>query len=186
MRRMIVASLWLVLLSSGVFAEGPKFGVGFFAGVDFPVLQQDQANGTIFGFRVRYEAIPTVVLEPNVCFSNYSSPDFEEFEYDLEGSKVTSFGLDVVLGNSIGATGFKPYFLAGIGLYNRSNETIDDIYDSGGARFGFSGGLGIALGLSPSFDVDARAKLSVAASEGGGSRKSLAVTGGLNYYFGGN
>jgi len=186
MKKLYAVFSLLILFSATGHARGPGFGVGFSVGVDLPAIQQDKSKGSVFGFKARFEIIPTIVFEPNISFSNYGSPEFDEFENDIEGSKMTAYGLDVTLGNSIGAMGFKPYMVAGIAMYNHSNESTGDVYDTGGARVGWSAGLGIGLGLSPRFDLDARGKINVATSEGGGSKKSLALTGGLNYYFGGN
>jgi hypothetical protein len=40
------------------------------------------------------------------------------------------------------------------------------------------------FGVAPSLGIDVRGKLDVINSEGGGSKKSAAVLGGINYYFG--
>ncbi|MBD3403733.1 outer membrane beta-barrel protein [candidate division GN15 bacterium] len=176
----------LVLCVSGTYAGPAKFGVGAFGGVNIPIVQDDQSSGSIFGFKVRYQVIPILTLEPNISFSSYGSPDAEDFEYDVDGSSVTSYGLDVTLGNPVGKMGFKPYFVVGLGFYNQKNDQIDDVFGDPGSQTGLSGGVGFGVGFSPQFDIDIRGQAHIAGTEGDASRKSLALTAGLNYYFGAN
>ncbi len=44
--------LCMLLLSSSVMAT--DFGIGAVGGVAIPVIQEDQDNGTMFGFKAKY------------------------------------------------------------------------------------------------------------------------------------
>jgi hypothetical protein len=77
--------------------------------------------------------------------------------------------------------GVMPYFVAGIGSYKVKND--DTGYDQ--SKIGFSGGLGLGVGLSPRFGLDVRGKFIVAPQEEGGSKKAVGITAGVNFHFGG-
>lgn len=180
-RKVLVATGLLLALSAATQAQDIKFGIGFSAGMNIPIVQQDQKSGSIFGFKVRAKLIPAIILEPNIYFAKYGKPTINDIPgYDLEGSKVTSYGLDLALGAPIGGTGLKFFGLAGLGYYN----TKRDQTDQDDTRFGWSAGLGFEIGFTQVIALDLRGKAVVIPAEGGGSKKSASVTGGLNYYFG--
>ncbi len=186
MRRAGALLFGLVLCASIVSAGPAKLGIGAFGGLNIPVVQDDQASGPVFGFKVRYQLIPILVIEPNISFTSYGAPDNDEFDFDIDGSSVTAFGIDATLGNQVGKMGFKPYFVAGLGFYNQKNDEIDAVFGEVGSKAGISAGFGFGIGFSPQIDVDVRGKAHVAGSEGDISKKSVSITGGLNYYFGAN
>ncbi len=176
--------LLVVLLAGCLFqpaaAGGISFGVGVAGGIDRPIAQDDQGSGTVFGFRGRLKAIPAIALEPNIFFTKYGQPTYEDFDLGLDGSKITSYGVDATLGAGFGALGVKPYGVFGAGFYNiKRDQTLQDI-----TRLGWSTGFGIELGVNPALGLDIRGKLVVIPTEGGGSKKSASVVGGVNYYFG--
>ena len=187
MKTLFVVVLAACLLCAGAFAGPSKLGVGAKAGLNIPIVQDDQKSGSIIGFSVRYQLTPLIVVEPNIMFGSYGAPDaIDGVDLDIDGSSLTSYGVDATLGNAVGKLGFKPYAVLGLGFYKQSNDQVDDIFDSPGTKFGWSGGFGFGLGISPKFDLDIRGKMIVFGSEGGGSKKSAAITGGLNFYLGGN
>ena len=176
----------LVLLMAGMAAaQAPKFGFGASGGINIPIIQDDQKAGSIFEFRARFQALPFLSVEPKLSFSSYGSPDtFEDVVWDVDGSKIVAYGVDGVLGGASGPS-VKPFFVFGLGMYNIKNDDTE-VYLESKTRFGWSTGLGLGIGLGPAIELDARAKLHVISYEGSSSKKSLAITGGLNYYFGGN
>lgn len=192
MKRIVIGVCLLLALSVTVFgsdkwstpassSQNIKFGIGFAAGMNTPIVQQDQKSGSIFGFKIRAKLLPAIVLEPNLYFAKYGKPTVKDYpDYDLEGSKVTSYGIDAALGAPIGGTGLKFYGVGGVGYYNtkRVQTGQDD------TRFGWSAGLGFEIGFTSVIALDLRGKAVVIPGEGGGSKKSASVTGGLNYYFG--
>ena len=76
-------------------------------------------------------------------------------------------------------------FMGGVGFYKTSNDDTENLQESE-TKLGFSGGLGLAIGLSPQFELDARGQLHVIPSEGGASKKSVTLLVGININFGGN
>lgn len=186
MRRLIVMAVVLLMLPALAAAQTTsqtttKLGVGGFAGLSIPVVQDDQESGTEFGLRVRYGLGTMFVLEPYVSFVKWGGPDeIEGITWGIDGSKVTSFGVEATLGNSPGKIGLLPFLFAGAGSYKVKND--DTGYDQ--SKIGFSGGLGLGFGLSPQLALDFRGKLMVAPQKEGGSKKALGVTAGLNFNFG--
>ncbi len=184
MQKTLYLTLVVVLLASPVFSTGLKLGAGAAGGVAIPVVQDDQSQGSIFGLRGRINVIPLITVEPNIFFTSYGDPkfddpDFEGIASDLEGSKMTSYGVDGTFGTGFGMAGFHPYGVVGLGFYKvKNDQTGEDNTD-----FGLSGGLGFEFGLSAPVGIDLRSKLVVIPIEGG-SKKSVTITGGLNYYFG--
>jgi opacity protein-like surface antigen len=184
MKRTVCMMLALAALATPVMSQGIKLGVGVNGGLDIPVLQDDQKQGTIFGFRGRVNLIPLITVEPNLMFTSYGDPDLDDPDYegitaDLDGSKITSYGVDGTIGTGFGMPGFQPFGIAGIGMYKvKNDQTGED--DS---NFGWSAGLGFGLGITPQIGADIRGKAVVIPIEGA-SKKSIVATVGLYYYFG--
>jgi hypothetical protein len=187
MKNLLIAGLTVCTLAAGAMAGPARLGFGAKAGLNFPIVQEDQKSGSIFGFNLRYQLIPNLVVEPNIMFGSYGTPDpVDGVDLSIDGSSLVSYGVDATLGNAVGKIGFKPYAVAGVGFYKQSNDQTDDIFDASGTKLGWSGGFGFGFGISPKFDLDLRGKVIVFSAEGGGTKKSAALTGGVNYYLGGN
>jgi opacity protein-like surface antigen len=186
MHKLVLTGMLVLLLPSLGSAQGAKFGIGVSGGLNIPVVQDDQGSGSTFGFRAIIKALPVITLEPNLSISRYGDPDFglEGVTNDLEGSKLTSYGLDAVLGAPMGARGIRPFALVGLGFYKATRDQAGD-FESGDADFGWAAGLGLAFGFSPKMAIDVRGKFNMIPVEGGSSKKSVFIVGGLNYYFGG-
>jgi hypothetical protein len=168
----------LILLASLASATAPKIGVGAFGGVSIPVVQKDQAQGTEFGLRARLTLLSFLSGEAQLAFTKWGKPDPIEGIPWTEGSKVTSFGVNGVLGGGPGP-GVKPFFVVGAGSYKiKNDETTQEL-----TRMGYSGGLGIGIGFGPKIGLDVRGEAVVVPLEEGGSKKAVKVTGGLFYNF---
>lgn len=179
-RLTLLVVCFLLIVASASAQTGVKLGVGANFGLNFPLIQDDQASGTEFGFKGRWGLGTFIVLEPNLTFAKWGKPDaIDGVELGIDGSKLNGIGLDVVLGNAPGAIGFKPYFVAGVGSYKVKNDETG--YDD--SNLGFNFGLGFGVGLSPKFDLDLRGK-AVIAPQDSGSKKALAIVGGVNFNFG--
>ncbi|MFH1374819.1 MAG: outer membrane beta-barrel protein [bacterium] len=177
--------LILILMAQPVAAGNMQLGLGTAIGMDFPVVQEDQSQGMIFGFRGRVKLMKAVALEPNVHFTSFGEPKEKLIKDYIDGSKVTAYGVDATLGAPFGAEGVKPYGLFGIGFYNSSQKTVDgDEVREPSTDLGWSAGFGVEAGVAQSVSLDFRAKLVVVSSEGGASKKAASLIGGLNYYFG--
>ncbi|MDZ4723255.1 MAG: outer membrane beta-barrel protein [candidate division Zixibacteria bacterium] len=180
MRKPILIISALLLMASSTTAVLPKFGIGVFGGLNIPVVQQDQGNGTLFGVRGRLKVLPFAVFEPNATFGKFGDPDDIE-GIDLgNGSDFNSFGLDVTLGGLPGVVAFKPFLVVGIGSYTTKN----DMTKVDNSDVGYSVGLGVGLGFSPKFDIDVRGKAIIIPIDEGGSKKTINATVGLTYNIG--
>ncbi len=185
MKGLLTTAIAVLLLTAGGMAQAPAFGVGASGGINVPIIQDDQESGSIFEIRGRLEAVPFLVVEPKLSFASYGSPDtFNDVVWDIDGSKLVMYGVDGVLSGGMSGVGFKPFFVGGIGFYNIKNDDTEAFLESK-TKFGWSAGVGFALGLSPQLDLDVRGKLHVIMHEGSSSKKSAALIGGVNFYFGG-
>jgi len=180
MRKAVLMLTLCLLLYSSVAGQGVRIGVGAFGGPDFPVGSEDQAKGTIFGIRGKIGVIPVITLEPRISFTSFGEPSSDDFVLDLDGSKVTAYGIDAVLGAPFGGKGFAMFGILGGGFYNvKRDQTFEDR-----TELGWTAGLGFAIGFVPAVSVDARGQLNVMPFEDGGALKSVSATVGLNYFFG--
>jgi hypothetical protein len=168
-----------VLLTPAAQAQGVNLGIGPFGGFNIPIAQEDQGTGNAYGLRARIKLFSFLVAEPNVTFAKWGEPDpIRGIDLGIDGSEVTSYGIDATLGGLPGKPGFKPFFVVGAGIYDIKNDDTD--YDE--SKMGFSAGLGFIFGASPKFDIDVRGSVIVAPQEEG-SKKAAIITGGLTYYF---
>ncbi len=175
--------LFVFLLPTLLSAQQPGISVGFLAGLDFPILQEDQAQGTVFGFKADWNALKLITVEPNINFTKFGDPEYTDYPTLLdgfEGSKVTSYGVNALLGGSGGKSGVYPYFFAGFGFYKYKR----DLTDQDQSDLGYNGGLGLEIGLPSGLSIDVRGKLNVIPMDAGGSKKSASLAAGVNYYFG--
>lgn len=182
--RKIVNLLIVVLLPLAVTAEQPTLSIGGFAGLDIPIVQDDQGQGSVFGFKANWGALKLITIEPYISFTKFGEPDSPDGDPGLfdgyDGSKIASYGVNGILGGSSGKAGLYPYFLGGIGFFNMKR----DITSQDETDFGYNAGLGVEFGLSSGIAIDFRGSLHVIPIDGGGSKKSASITGGLNYFLG--
>lgn len=176
MRKLIMVCVLMLWGASPVVASG--YGVGGFGGLNIPIVQDDQSSGTVFGVKGRMELARNVIVEPNLGFGKFGDA---EFTFGTrEGSKINAYGVDVLLGSGFGgASGVNIFGILGAGVYSITRD-----YDDDATKFGWSTGLGLEFMMVPTLGLDVRGKVHVTSSEGGGTKKSATVTGGLNYYFG--
>ena len=181
MRRLLAACCLAAVLGGTAQAQSIKVGIGFSAGMDVPIGQEDQKSGSLFGFKARIKLLPAIALEPNLFFTKYGQPSPKEIpDYDLPGSKITAYGVDATLGANVGGTGIKPYGILGVGYYTVKREEADQKF----SEIGWSAGLGLEVGITSVVGLDFRGKLVIIPVDGGDSKKAASLTGGLNYYFG--
>ena len=184
MKRTILVGVLVALfaLPSAMAQPGPKLGAGAFAGLSIPLIQDDQSQGMEYGFKARLGIGSLIVFEPYVSFVKWGEPDpVEGVDLGIDGSKVTSFGVEASLGNLPGIAGISPFVFGGLGSYKVKNE--DTGYEA--SKLGFSAGLGLGIGLTPKFSLDVRGKAIVAPQEEGGSKKAINAIAGVNFSFGG-
>ncbi|MCK4632361.1 MAG: porin family protein [candidate division Zixibacteria bacterium] len=186
MLRLLIVTMAILILPTALTAQGISLGIGVSGGLNLPIAQQDQGSGTAFGVRGIVKALPMITLEPNVFFGKYGEPTIEGVNsIGLDGSKITSYGIDARLGAPMGVPGFSPYALVGMGFYKAKRDQTA-MFEDESTDFGWSIGLGVGLNLPSNIGVDLRGRFNLIPVDGGSSKKSLFVVGGLNYYFGGN
>jgi opacity protein-like surface antigen len=185
-KRTLLLGITLLLLPAVGMAQGVSLGVGASAGLNIPLVQDDQANGTAFGFRGMVGLMSFVRFEPNISFAKYGDPSIDEpgITSDLEGSKLTSYGVDAVLGAPMGTPGLAPFGLVGAGFYKAKRDQTQQ-FDSDETDFGWRFGLGLGLGLPSGLGLDVRGVMNLIPVDGGSSKKTIFAQAGLNYVFGG-
>ncbi len=174
MKKLLMVVVFSAVLAASASAAG--IGLGAYGGPAFPILQDDQGNGVVFGAKAKLNLIPGFAFEPNINFLTYGDADLGYAT--REGSKVTYFGADILFGGAGLPIGPKVYLLGGAGLYSISRDNDNDYSD-----FGFNVGLGIEFGIGSGIALDVRGKAHFVMFEGA-SKKFATVTGGLNYYLG--
>ena len=178
-KSLLIISILLIAVTS-LSAQGLKFSAGAFGGVSIPVVQDDQGQGTVFGVMGRMNLMSLIVVEPYLSLTKWGAPDpVDGFDLGIDGSKLTTIGVNAMLGGMPGVPGIKPYFLGGIGYYKVKND--DTQFDE--SKVGYALGLGISLGLVPTIDLDFKARGIIIPIEGG-SKKAINITAGLLYNFG--
>ena len=121
-----------------------------------------------------------MTVEPNLRFTSYGKPSLAGVTSDLDGSKLTYYGIDGTLGAPFSAPGINVFLVGGLGIYKlKRDQTSQDE-----SKAGFNGGLGVSIGLGPQVALDGRGMVAVIPTDGGGSKKSVVLIGGLNYNFG--
>lgn len=184
MKKLFCLCMMLLFLActSSAFASG-KFSIGGFAGINIPVMQEDVGNGTLFGAKGRIVLMPFLGVEPNLVFSKYGDKDIKDDAGNVlgtrKGSKVTSFGVDAVLGSFSGFSKATFYGLVGL---NSNTMKRDGLPDQ--TRLGYSFGAGVEFLPTEVFGVEVRAKIHSITLEGGGGRNNVELTVGMNYHFG--
>ena len=178
MKRVMLAALVLLMAQTAVQAQTPSLGVGAYGGINIPLAMDDQASGTVFGFRGRVKLLPFLVAEPNIMLAKWGDPDaIDGVDLGIKGSKITGFGVDATLGGLPGGVGFKPFLVVGVGSFKIKND--DTGFDE--SNLGFKGGLGFGIGMSPKIDLDVRGALLVVPQEDGGSKKGALITAGVSF-----
>lgn len=168
----------LLLAAVAVSAQTPKLGVSAFAGLSIPLAQDDQASGTVFGLRAKLALSGFLSAEGQIGFTKWGQADPIDGITLPDGSKITQFGVNGILGGGAGP-GVKPYFLAGFGSYKIKNDETK--FDE--SRMGYNGGLGLGIGFGPKFGLDVRGEAVIIPMDGGGSKKAATGTAGLTLYF---
>jgi opacity protein-like surface antigen len=174
-----LAALFVVGVPSVALAG--EYSIGGFAGLNIPVAQEDASSGALFGIKGRIMLLPFLGLEPNFTYAKYGGKDVEvrEQTYNREGGEITSFGADLLLGSLSGMGNTKFYGLVGV---NSNNYTREGISDESG--LGFALGTGLEFFPAEMISLEIRGKYHPI-NLGEGGRVHVEISGGLNYYFGG-
>jgi len=180
LRKALLVVLMGLLMFSSASASSMRISAGALAGFNLPIAMEDVTSGAIYGFKARFTLLPSIGIEPNLTFSTYGEGEAEVYgeNQSRDGGKITSFGVDAVLGGIRGAVGLSVYGIAGIGSANWSRDGIDDVSD-----VSYYLGIGMEYALPQSISIEVRGKTQIISHEDG-SYKNGMITAGLNYYFG--
>jgi hypothetical protein len=156
-------------------------GIGAFAGLNVPIVQDDAGTGALYGVRVRLTVIPFLAVEPTLTFFNQgdATTEVRGEEYELDGGKSTALGLNVILGSVGTPAGLRFYNVIGIASHAMKQEGAEDE-----SRLALSIGPGLEVKLGTRLALNVETRLHMISLEGGGARKNLGLTGGLIYYVG--
>jgi len=182
MKKKLVVILSLLLMAGVVSnAAGMEIGVGGFVGVNIPVVQDDASTRSLLGLKARLQLIPALGIEPFFTRLNQGDTSIEVGGKDMsrDGGSISSFGLNLILGSMSSEMGAHFHVAAGIGSYTIKREGVPNE-----SRLGYNLGPGIEIGLRHGLSVEVSSKFHIITLEGGGSRKNIGISGGINYYFG--
>ena len=170
---------WAACVALALAAPAARAGVisvggSVFGGMSFPVLQDDQGQGSVFGARIPVRLAALFALEPFYSTSALGDKTIETspgFSVTREGSDVTTYGV-----NALFPFGTKTmlYPFVGIGSAHFARDGEDETFPS------YDIGLGLGFTLIPKLALDLRGELQVASS-GDTSRKMANVTLGATY-----
>jgi hypothetical protein len=179
---MLLTSILLSTVLAGSSAAA-GLAAGPFGGWNFTIVQDDAGGGVLYGLRGKVSATPAISVEPWFTMITEGDVDHDEegVEFTQEGGSIMSFGVNASLGGFRTAPGFGLYATAGIGAYMLKPEQD---YKEDQTRVGINFGPGFVVKIAPTLDLDVSGRFTAITLEGGGSRKSVAVVAGLNYYFG--
>jgi len=170
---------WAMVVAAALLAPAARAGTiavggGVFGGMSFPVLQEDQGQGTVFGARIPVRLASLFAVEPFYSTSALGDKTIETspgFSVTRAGSDITTYGV-----NALVPFGTKTllYPFVGIGSAHFARDGEDETFPS------YDIGLGLGFTLIPKLALDLRGELQVASS-GDTSRKMANVTLGATY-----
>ena len=75
----IISGIFLIsaFFATSAKAQLPSIGIGISGGINYPILQADQGEGTIYSIRGILK-IPLFVLQPHFSFGKYGDPDYTD------------------------------------------------------------------------------------------------------------
>jgi hypothetical protein len=172
MKRILALVLAGTLLFAS-FAHAGSIGLGAYGGMSFPVVQEDQSQGSMYGVRAPLSLTRLVSVEPFWSFTALGDQlvNVGGVDFTREGSDVTTFGANVLFSTS-GPTRFYPYVGMGSVAFKRSGQ--DETFTS------YQFGLGFGFTPAPRFNLDFRGELQAAAKDEV-SRKMANVLVGVSY-----
>jgi hypothetical protein len=173
MKRLLALTLALLALGAGVAGAG-SIGIGAYAGMSYPVLQEDVASGSMYGLRVPVALTPLFTFEPYYGSASLGDKDetVADITYTREGFDESAYGLNAMMTTG-GPVQFYP--MLGIGKTQLTRTGADDLNLT---TWNF--GLGFGFVPMPKLSVHVRGELQMA-MDGDASRKFGNITVGASY-----
>jgi len=159
-------------------AHAVKLGGGAFVGMNMPVGMEDVTMSMMYGFKARVILKPAIGIEPHFIIAKYGDGEAEVYGEIMtrDGGKITSFGVDFVLGGIGGDPGFSAYGILGLGSAKWVRSGLPDL-----SKMNWRAGFGMEYGFTEMISLDVRSVAQIITNEGG-TYKNLGVTAGLNFY----
>ena len=156
-------------------------GIGTFAGLNIPIVQEDAGIGPLLGTRLRIGITSLLALEPTLVFFQQGDVTTQVGNQDVEldGGRSTALGINVMVGSVGPPTGMQIHGILGLASHAMKQEGTEDE-----SRLAMSLGPGMELGVADKLALDVEVRLHMISLEGGGARKNLGLCGGLVYYLG--
>ena len=96
-----------------------------------------------------------------------------------DGGKVSSFGVEALIGKTGGGTGLHFNWAIGISSNKWTRDNWEDL-----TKTGYHIGPGIEIGLPSNIGPEIKGKFELVPTDGEGSRKNAIVSAGVNYHLG--
>lgn len=172
MKRLLALTLVALSASAGAASAG-SIGLGAFAGMSIPIVQEDVAQGSMFGLRVPVTLVPLVTVEPYWASSSLGDKDQDVggVTYTREGFDESAFGVNAMLTMG-GPVQFYPFVGLGSTKLERSGADL--------SLTTYNAGLGLGFAPMPKLSVHLRGEMQIAV-DGEASRKFGNVTLGASY-----
>ncbi len=172
--------IFTLALTVPVLAQ-KDISVGFFGGLNYPIVQDDAASGSGYGLKAKFSPIPMIAGSAFYESRSLGDPTIEAFgaEYTTDGGKVTSFGVEALIGNTGGGHGPHFYWAVGISSYKWTRDNWEDV-----SEVGYHIGPGIEIVLPSNIGLEIKAKFEVVPTGGEGARKNATIAIGANYHIG--
>lgn len=171
MKRIVVSALALLLWAGNARAGG--IGLGAFAGMSYPVLQDDTGEGALVGLRAPVSVVPMLTVEPFYASSRLADKVtmVADVPYAREGFDERAYGVNLMLATG-GPLSFYPF--AGIGKTTLERTGFESTFTT------YDVGVGLSVSPLPKLSVDLRAELQ-AVVDGDVTRKFGNATAGVSY-----
>jgi len=174
-------SFVIILAMFGSASALTDISVGAFGGLNIPLVQDDTKSGNGFGLKAKVSPVPMIAGTAFFESRSFGDPELIIFGQTMtsDGGKVTSLGVEVMIGNVGGGTGPHFYWTVGLSSYKWTRDNQDDF-----SKVGYHLGPGFEFVFPASIGVEIRGKFEIVPIDGGGSRKNALVFVGANYHFG--
>jgi hypothetical protein len=178
MRKMILF-LCILAIAMPVYAQ-KDVSIGAFGGLNAPIVQDDAGSGSAFGARIKYSPLPLVGVAAFFEARSFDDPSVEigNISVTTDGGKVTSIGIEGLIGSTGGGIGPHFYWVVGLGSYKWTRDNREDF-----SKVGFHLGPGIEIILQSNIGLEARAKIEIIPTGNEATRKNAIITVGANYHF---
>lgn len=180
MKKLLLFILTLAL-AIPVWAQ-KDISVGVFGGLNYPIVQDDAASGSGYGLKAKFSPMPMIAGSAFYESRSMGDVTFSDSDIDetIPGGKVTSFGVEALIGNTGGGPG--PHFYWAIGI--SSYKWTRDYWAEDLSEVGYHIGPGIEIVLPSNIGLEMKAKFEVVPTGGEGARKNATIVVGANYHIG--